>query len=197
MANKSTLENWGWLTRALHWLIALAVLGMLAAGLYAGSLDTSTPAGDLRYYAVIDVHKSFGLTILMLMAFRLVWRLAERTPTLSPMVPTWEKILARTSQVLLYLGLFLLPVTGWLWASAYGEPVRFFGFKLPGLVHLTGPDATLAHHIHIITAFVLMAIVGLHVLGALKNHFVDRNDVLRKMLGLAPHPVSPTLAADE
>jgi cytochrome b561 len=82
MATKSTFENWGWVTRALHWSIALTVFGMLAAGLYAGSVDQSTPAGELRYYSVIDVHKSFGLTILMLMAFRLLWRLAERTPTL-------------------------------------------------------------------------------------------------------------------
>ncbi len=189
MATRSTLENWGWLTRALHWSIALMVFGMVAAGLYAASLDASTPAGDLRYYAVIDVHKSFGLTVIMLMAFRLVWRLGERTPLLPATTQTWEKVLARTSQVLLYVGLFMMPVTGWLWASAYGEPVRFFGLKVPGLVHLSGDRATLAHHLHIFTAFVLIAIVGLHVIGALKNHFVDRNNVLRKMLGLTSIPV--------
>jgi cytochrome b561 len=196
MATKSTFENWGWVTRALHWSIALTVFGMLAAGLYAGSVDQSTPAGELRYYSVIDVHKSFGLTILMLMAFRLLWRLAERTPTLPLTTQTWERLLARTSQVFLYICIFLLPVTGWLWASAYGEPVRFFGLKLPGLIHLNGVPATLAHHIHIITAFILMAIVGLHVMGALKNHFVDRNNVLRKMLGLAPHPVGAARSTD-
>jgi cytochrome b561 len=64
------------------------------------------------------------------------------------------------------------------------------------LIHLNGVPATLAHHIHIITAFILMAIVGLHVMGALKNHFVDRNNVLRKMLGLAPHPVGAARSTD-
>lgn len=196
MTLRNTLQNWGWLTRALHWSIALAVFGMLAAGLYAGSVNQSTPAGEMRYYAVIDVHKSFGLTILMFMAFRLIWRISGPTPAMPATVPMWEKLAARTAPVLLYAGLFLLPVTGWLWASAYGEPVRFFGLKLPGLIHLTGPDATLAHHIHIVTAFILMAIVGLHVLGALKNHFVDRNDVLRKMLGLASHPVGTARGND-
>lgn len=196
MTLRNTLQNWGWLTRVLHWSIALAVFGMLAAGLYAGSVNQSTPAGEMRYYAVIDVHKSFGLTILMLMAFRLIWRISGPTPAMPATVPMWEKLAARTAPVLLYAGLFLLPVTGWLWASAYGEPVRFFGLKLPGLIHLTGPDATLVHHVHIVTAFILMAIVGLHVLGALKNHFVDRNDVLRKMLGLAPHPVGTARGTD-
>jgi cytochrome b561 len=196
MTLRNTLQNWGWLTRVLHWSIALAVFGMLAAGLYAGSVNQSTPAGEMRYYAVIDVHKSFGLTILMLMAFRLIWRISGPTPAMPATVPMWEKLAARTAPVLLYAGLFLLPVTGWLWASAYGEPVRFFGLKLPGLIHLNGAAATLAHHIHIITAFLLMAIVGLHVMGALKNHFVDRNDVLRKMLGLAPHPVGAARNAD-
>jgi cytochrome b561 len=183
MALRSTFKRWGWVTRALHWSIALMIFGMLAAGLFAGSLDTGTPAGEMRYYAVIDVHKSFGLLIIMLAAFRVVWRASEKSPTMPP-TPKWELILARISQLVLYIGLFLMPVTGYLWASAYGEPVRFFGLKLPSFAHLNGEQAKLAHHIHIFTAFVLMAIIALHVLGALKNHFIDRNDVLRKMLGL-------------
>jgi cytochrome b561 len=192
MAARSTNERWGWVTRALHWSIAFTVLGMLAAGLYAAglsaSLNNGTPAGEMNYYTVIDIHKSFGLLIIMLMVIRVLWRLSERTPQLSavvPPVPLWERIVARVSQLLLYIGLVVQPISGYLWASAYGEPVRFFGLKLPGLIHLAGEPAKLAHHIHIFTAFVLMGIIALHVLGALKNHFIDRNQVLRNMAGLA------------
>lgn len=185
MAVRSTTERWGWVTRALHWSIALMVLGMLAAGLYAVSLDTSTPAGEMNYYAVIDVHKSFGLLIITLAAFRVLWRANEKSPTMPP-TPRWELILASIAQKLLYISLFLMPVTGFLWASGFGEPVRFFGFKLPSINHLSGDQVKLAHHVHIITAFILIGIVGLHFAGALKNHFIDRNEVLRKMLGLAP-----------
>lgn len=160
-------------------------------GFYASTVDQNTPAGDLRYYAVIDVHKSFGFLVILAMAFRLVWRAGEPTPRLPASVSRWEKVLARTSQVLLYAALFLMPVTGWLWATAYGEPMRFFGIKLPVPVHLKGDQATLAHHIHIVTAFVLAAMVGLHVVGALKNHFVNRNDVLRKMIGQTPRVEGP------
>jgi cytochrome b561 len=190
MALRSTNTRWGWVTRVLHWSIALAVLGMLAAGLYAVKLvHTGTPAGDKLFYTVIDIHKSFGLLILMLMVIRVLWRLSERTPKLSavvPPVPLLERIVARVAHLLLYIGLFVQPISGYLWASAYGEPVRFFGVKLPHLVTLTGPSIRLARHIHDAVAYVLLVIVVLHILGALKNHFIDRNQVLRNMAGLAP-----------
>ncbi len=192
MSVRSTGEEWGWVTRALHWFIGLTVLGMISAGLYAKSLDVSTPEGDLQYFRVIDTHKSLGLLVITLMVFRVVWRLSELTPRVPADVPTWEVVLARVTQLLIYLALFLIPVSGFFWATAYGEPVRFFGMKLPGFVHVRGVQATLAHHFHIVAAFVLMVFLALHVSGALKNHFVSRNDVLRKMLGVArrPHAVS-------
>lgn len=190
MALRSTNMRWGWVTRALHWSIALAVLGMLAAGLYAVNfVHTGTPAGDKLFYGVIDIHKSFGLLILMLMVIRVLWRLSERTPQLAavvPPIPKWERIAAWISKLLLYAGLFVQPITGYLWASAYGEPVRFFGVKLPHLITLTGPSIRLARHTHDIVAYVLLAIVILHILGALKNHFIDRNNILRNMAGTLP-----------
>lgn len=184
MALRSTRENWGWVTRTLHWLIGLTVLGMLAAGLYAGSLDQSNVQGDLEYFTVIDLHKSFGVLVICLAAVRVLWRLSEATPSLEDEIPRWEIVLARASHLLLYLGLFALPVSGFLWATAYGEPLRLFGWKLPTLVHLHGAAANTAHHVHTFAAFGLLGVVGLHVAGALKNHFVSRNDVLRKMLGV-------------
>lgn len=192
MALRTTKLQWGAVTRLLHWTVALLVIGMIAAGLYAVSLDTSTPAGDQAFFAVIDLHKSFGLVVLMLMAVRVVWRLSEQALVWLPTTPLWEKVLAYSSQALIYIGLFVMPVSGFLWATAFGEPMRLFGFKLPGIIHLKGPAATLAKHVHVITAFVLIAIVSLHIAGALKNHFINRNDVLRNMLGLPlrhPAPV--------
>jgi cytochrome b561 len=189
------------MTRVLLWSIALAVLGMLAAGFYAGSLDTSTPTGFNRFNAVIDIHKSFGLLILMLMVVRVLWRLTERTPGLPANVPSWERIAARASHLLLYVGLFVMPISGYLMASAHGETVRFFGITLPHLVDLRGGWVHLAHSTHHTIAFVLLAIVVLHVFGALKNHVIDSNDVLRNMAGLtpksvvAPEPVTPADAA--
>ena len=185
MVLRSTTQHWGSVTRILHWIIALAVLGMIAAGLYAGSLDVSTVEGDWRYFLVIDLHKSFGVIVIALTALRVLWRLGEMSPAPPADMPRWEVLLARVAQLLLYLGLFVIPVSGFLWATAYGEPLRLFGIKLPTLIHVRGATASWAHHFHIIAAFALIVIIGLHFSGALKNHFVSRNDVLRKMLGIA------------
>lgn len=157
MALRSSRENWGWVTRALHWIIGLTVIGMLTAGLYAGSLDQSTVEGDLEYFSVIDLHKSFGVLVICLAAARVIWRLGEATPSLDGEVPRWEVVLARASHLLLYLGLFALPVSGFLWATAYGEPLRLFGWKLPTLVHVHGTAAKVAHHFHVLAAFGLLA----------------------------------------
>lgn len=184
MALRSTKQHWGSVTRALHWVIAAIVLGMIAAGLYAGSIDINTAQGETLYYTIIDVHKSFGILLIALVLFRVLWRLSERTPILPANVPMWEVVLARGSQLLIYAGLIAIPIAGFFWATAYGEPLRFFGAKLPTVVHLRDGQATQAHHFHIIAAFVLLGVVGVHVAGALKNHFVSRNDVLRKMLGI-------------
>ena len=197
MALKSTSTRWGWATRVLHWSIALAVFGMFAAGFYAGNLDPSTPADRGQYNAVINVHKSFGLLILMMMVVRVLWRLSERTPKLPSTVPAWERIAARAAHLLLYVGLFVMPISGYLMAIGEPEPVQFFGLTLPHVLELHGYWALVADWTHHIVAFVLLAIVVLHVLGALKNHVIDRNDVLRNMAGLAgeivvvPEPVTP------
>ena len=189
MALRSTKQDWGLVTRTLHWLIGITILGMLAAGLYASSLDISTVEGDLEYFTIIDLHKSFGVLIIVLATIRVLWRLSEATPSLESEVPKWEIVLARASHLLLYLGLFALPISGFLWATAYGEPLRLFGWKLPTLIHVHGDDATKAHHFHVFAAFVLLGVVALHLAGALKNHFISGNNVLLKMLGIdsAPH----------
>jgi cytochrome b561 len=190
MALRSSSERWGLVTRLLHWGIAIAVLGMIGAGLWAASIKVTTGADELEYYSIIDVHKSFGVLVIALAAFRVVWRIAEATPALPDGMPVLEKLAARTAQLLLYAALFFMPVTGFLWASAYGEPVRVFGLRLPGIVHVRDGDATLAHHVHILAAFFLIAVIGAHVAGALKNHVIDRNDVLTNMLGLRRKPAA-------
>jgi len=206
MAFRSTSTRWGWATRALHWSIALAVFGMFAAGFYAGNLDPSTPAGLTQYTAVINVHKSFGLLILMMMVVRVLWRFSELTPKLPSTVPAWERFAARAAHLLLYAGLFVMPISGYLMVIGEDQPVQFFGLTVPRVLELHDSWVALvveavADWTHHTVAFVLLAIVVLHVLGALKNHVIDRNDVLRNMVGLtrenivAPKPVTPADAA--
>ena len=106
------------MTRTLHRSIAVAVLGMLTAGLYAVHLvDPSTVAGDKRFYTVLDIHKSFGVLILVLMVVRVLWRMNDSAPAWPPAMPSWERWSARIAQIALYIGLFVMPISGYLWAS--------------------------------------------------------------------------------
>ena len=186
MSLRSTGALWGSVTRLLHWSTALVVLGMLTAGLYADRLDTSTPVGDRQFHAAINIHKSFGMLLLLLVTARLLWRLTEDTPSLQAMVPLWQRVVARTNHLLLYAGLFVMLISGYVMASSHGEPPRLLGFRLPLLPTLPGSWEEVAHETHHTAANLLIALIAFHVLGALKNHFVDKNDVLHNMAGLAP-----------
>ena len=183
MALKSTNTRWGWATRALHWSIALAVFGMFTAGFYAGTLDPSTPADRGQYNAVINVHKSFGLLILMMMVVRVLWRLSERTPKLPSTVPAWERIAARAAHLLLYVGLFVMPISGYLMAIGEPEPVQFFGdaaahARAARLLDACGRlDAP---HCRLRTAWDR----GIARFWRTENHVIDRNGVLCNMAGL-------------
>ena len=179
MKLRSDSRRWGAVTKALHWIIALAVIGLLCVGLWM--IDLPMSADKVRVYAL---HKSVGVTVLALALIRIAWRLGEKTrPGLPFGMPQWERAAAWSSHLLLYVGLLLMPLSGWLFNSAANFPLQWFGWlTIPGL---TGPDPeikVLARAIHHWTAYALIALLSLHVLAALKHHFVDRDETLRRML---------------
>jgi cytochrome b561 len=176
--SNSTLR-WGSVAQLLHWLIvALIVTQVILAG-----IADDLPLG-LKKLAVLARHKSVGITILMLAAVRLGWRVANReSPPLPPTLKPYERFLAHFTHVALYVLLFAMPISGWIMSSARNFPVSWFNlFQLPDLV---APNQTLYDAMvltHEVLAWTLAAVVALHVLGALKHHFVLRDDVLRRML---------------
>ena len=132
---------------------------------------------------VLAWHKSFGITILMLAAIRLVWRLMNPTPDLIAETKPWERVLAKLSHLLLYALIFAMPLTGWMMSSARNFPVSWFKlFQLPDLV---APGEQTFHQmldLHHLLFKVLVGVALLHIAGALKHHFYDKNDVLKRML---------------
>ena len=142
----------------------------------------SLPIGLAKLQA-LAWHKSFGLTILALAVIRLVWRWMNPVPDLSTETRPWERVLANISHVLLYSLIFALPLSGWMMSSAKNFPVSWFNlFQVPDLV---APDEKLFHQLldlHHLLFKVLVGVALLHVAGALKHHFIDRNDVLKRML---------------
>ncbi len=161
---------------ALHWLLALAIIGAFGVGLYMTGLPFS-PA-RLKLY---NWHKWAGVTILALSALRLLWRLTHRPPVDIPM-PAWQLRAAHLTHSLLYLFFFAVPLTGWAYSSAAGFPIVWFGvLPLPDFV---GKDKELAETlklVHHFAAYGLGLLVAGHLAAALKHQFIDRDGLLARM----------------
>jgi cytochrome b561 len=175
---RNTTRAWGALSKALHWIIVLLIINQWLIAERADDL----PNGLAKLQA-LAWHKSFGITVLMLAIVRLVWRWLNPVPSLDGLAKPWERVLATLSHVLLYALIFAMPLTGWMMSSARNFPVSWFRlFQLPDLV---APDKALYEQmldLHHLLFKVLVGVAVLHVAGALKHHFIDRNEVLKRML---------------
>jgi cytochrome b561 len=178
MSFRNTKRSWGSLSKTLHWLVVVLIINQWVIAERAESL----PLGMAKIEA-LAWHKSLGLTILMLAVVRLAWRLANPVPDLTAETRPWERALAKLSHLLLYGLIFALPLSGWLMSSAKNYPVSWF--KLIQFPDLVAPGEALfqqMRELHHLLFGALVVVALLHVAGALKHHFIDRNDVLRRML---------------
>jgi cytochrome b561 len=164
-------------SRWVHWLTLALFVGLFAIGWYRDDLPQ-----DLRGPA-LQLHKSFGITVLGLTVLRLLWRFMAGVPAMPSDLPTWQKLAARVSHFVLYGLLIAQPLVGWLWSSAGTKPINyFFVVQLPWLI---GPDQQLSRtlgNLHGLIADLLLIVIGLHAAAALYHHFVRRDRVLAGML---------------
>ena len=162
---------------ALHWLMALAILGNFCVGLYMADLPMSMMRLKLYNY-----HKWAGATILALAALRLLWRLTHRPPAELP-APQWQRTAATATHWGLYALFFAVPLVGWAYSSASGFPVVVFGvLPLPDFVAKNHALAEAIKPWHGDLAWVLVALVGLHVAAVGKHMIIDRDGLLRRMM---------------
>ena len=161
----------------LHWIIAAAVIGQIGLGWWMQEIP-KIPVGP-RVNA-FNLHKSIGLTVLMLMVVRLAWRATHRPPSL-PSMPTWQAKAARINHWVLYACLFIQPLTGYLGSAVSGYPVLYFGFVLPSWAPKSVFLKDLLSVVHLVDSGILAAAIAIHVAAALKHQFVDRNGLLRRM----------------
>lgn len=177
---RNSNTHWGWLHIVFHWLTALTVIGLFASGLWMVELDYYSP----WYNRVPSWHKSVGILLFGLVAIRLLWRLANELPADEP-GPRWEHGVAHFVHWLIYLLLFAIIATGYLIPTATGDPVNVFGwFDVPAFVTGLANQEDIAGKLHLWLAWSLIALVVLHVGGALKQHFINRNRTLKRMLGI-------------
>ena len=163
----------------LHWTIAAFVLSTIPLGLYGANAG-----GDLAR-AAKDIHKPIGILILALTVVRVGWRLGHRPPALPDhMTPRLRRI-ARGTHVTFYVLLVLLPLSGWWMSSAVPvrHPISFGLFDIPFLPVPRGfVSAGPAHLVHTVLGFTMVGLAALHIVAAVRHHFVQRDDVLARML---------------
>jgi cytochrome b561 len=169
---------------ALHWIVAALILFNLALGLYTVGLPLSPQ--KLRFFSW---HKWVGVTVFMLVTARLLWRLGHRAPALPATMKPWEVAAAHASHLLLYLLFFAAPLTGWLFSSAAGFQTVYLGVvPIPDLLSKNKELADVLKTLHHWINYTMAAVIVVHAGAALKHHFIDRDDVLRRIL---PGPRSP------
>jgi cytochrome b561 len=164
----------------LHWILAALIIFNLGFGLYTVGLPLSPQ--KLRLFSY---HKWVGITVLILSAARLLWRMSHPAPPLPDSMQPWEKRLAHASHALLYALFFAAPITGWLFSSATGFQTVYLGvLPIPDLLQKNKELADVLRLAHRWINYTMAAVIVLHVAAALKHHFMDRDDVLIRMLPL-------------
>ena len=173
-------QKWGWVSISLHWVTAILILGLAIVGLYMTELPTSPT--KIQIYAL---HKSFGITVLVLTLLRVLWRLLTKTPEDLENTPHIQIISAKFVHIAMYALLFLIPLSGWLYNSASGYPLRWFNVvPLPKLFTSFNPDIKqLAHTAHESLFYILASLLLIHAGAALWHHYIKQDNILNRMLG--------------
>ncbi|MCF4996173.1 cytochrome b [Pseudomonas syringae] len=180
MQLRNSSSSYGWVSIFMHWVVALAVFGLFALGLWMVGLDYySTWRKDAP-----DLHKSIGLVLLGVMVLRVLWRFISPPPSTLQSYSRMTRMGAKFGHAFLYLALFAVMIAGYLISTADGVGIPVFGlFEVPALVSGLPDQADTAGVIHFYLAWALVIFSGLHALAALKHHFIDRDVTLTRMLG--------------
>ena len=178
---RNTAKNYGVMAIALHWLVALVVVGLFTLGVWMTGLTYY----DDWYRRAPDIHKSIGILLFFVMLARVVWRASNVVPDDEPGIGTLQRRIAHGVHLLLYLLLFAIMVSGYFISTADGKPIQVFGlFSVPATVSDIPNQEDFAGAVHWYLALTLIAFVVLHAAAALKHHFIDRDRTLKKMLGI-------------
>ena len=178
MPLKNTRDQWGSISKLLHWLVVLLILAMAWIGLTMGDL----PNGPDKI-ATYALHKSIGITILVLVLLRLGWRLYAGAPAPVPGTPSWQDKIASLTHWALYALLLAMPISGWVVNSSSGFPLQWFGLvNLPAIAGRDQELHELAENMHETLFWILITLVVLHAAAAFYHHLFQRDATLARML---------------
>ena len=164
--------------KSLHWLMAVMLFGLLALGLYMTDLPLSPE--KLKLYSW---HKWAGVTVFLLLLFRLLWRIKNPPPPLPESMPKALQLVAHAGHFGLYALMFAIPLSGWLMSSAKGFQTVYFGvLPIPDLIEKNRELGHLLAEVHETLSWLFIILLVGHIAAALKHHFIDKDDILIRML---------------
>lgn len=171
-------------TVVLHWVVGITMIALLGVGLYMAENEV---------YSLYPIHKSVGTLIFVVVLYRAIWRMMNGWPTEIGKQPTLQRLVAKLTHWMLLLGTLIMPISGAAMSIAGGHGLAVFGFNLVSRnINPANPEKTMplnesiagfAHETHEVIGILLIAVVALHVIGALKHHFMDKDGTLSRMLG--------------
>ncbi|HYG28778.1 MAG TPA: cytochrome b [Allosphingosinicella sp.] len=178
MAGSSHAARYSRIAIVLHWAIAILILVNLPLGIFNEEIEAVSGSSPMW------LHKSIGLSVLVLSIARLAWRLAHRPPPLPETVGGWRRTASRVVHRLFYAFMILVPLTGWIRTSAGSYPLTWFAlFDVPKFaIERDTLEASAAATVHEVLAWSLLALVVLHVAAALHHHYILRDRVLVRIL---------------
>jgi cytochrome b561 len=160
----------------LHWLIGLSVIINIGLAMLTEGLPREA------HREAMNIHKALGITILVLTALRILWRLGHKPPPLPAGTPAWQRPVSKILHFLFYLLLILLPLSGWVWMSAADRPIDFFGlFTVPSIAAPSKGLADTLHERHELLGITMLVLVVIHILAVLKHQYVDRTRLMGRM----------------
>ncbi|OAM52206.1 cytochrome b [Methylovorus sp. MM2] len=174
----NSLQKYTMTAISLHWWIALLIFIAFPLGVYMHDLPLSPYKLKLFSW-----HKWIGVTVFLFAVLRIFWRISHQAPALPAGLPQWQKLASHVTHILLYVLIVAVPLSGWLMSSAKGFQTVWFGIlPLPDLISKDRELGNLLVIVHKTLNFSLLALVGMHIMAALKHHFIDKDVILRRML---------------
>ncbi|MFP3017335.1 MAG: cytochrome b [Candidatus Tisiphia sp.] len=176
MTIKNTEDSYGLVTQLLHWIVGVMIVSMIIVGFSMQNIED--PVVKQQIYAS---HKAIGVMVLLLVSIRLLWRLINIRVILPSDLPRWQKNAATLNINILYLLMFIMPISGVLMTILSGRNIDIYGlFTITSFIQ-NALFAKIFYKMHEFSAFILCALIALHTLAAFYHHFVRKDDVLKRM----------------
>ena len=176
---RNTEKSYGAIAILVHWISAIAVIGLFAAGVWMVELTYYSS----WYKTAPDLHKSVGIVLFVLTMVRIAWKFANPKPAPLSGHKRWEVKAGHLAHGTIYLLLILIMCSGYLISTADGRGIAVFNlFEVPGIGELFDNQADIAGLFHQFAAYSLIGLVVIHMLGAFKHHFFDKDSTLIRMI---------------